>query len=387
MIQIYIFSIQFEYLMIMEMFSVSKFVFIIVLLLYIINIIADLIIKKGKIIYNIFNSIAVLLLLTLVSINSVISQNLMLSLERDKIIFQLGVSTFIISNFLISYNIDDIEKAIIKPYMFSSITVCSIALYLGISKGTIFINRLNTFNSPGEEAHFAAALVPSIIYIYYIIFKKKDYKYILLLLILFFSLLFSQTRSAWTAFILISLFFIAKYMNIKKGLIVITVSLIAILILEKYVDISIIQNIINNRIQNGIDTGGSGRKEIWIDGIKLFKEKPILGYGIGTFPYVFQRKYIPDGNFLRGEFRAPHNIYLSILVEFGLIGLIVIVLIFIYYLLKIKNIYMKNSFDLKEFFYLNLMSYSAIGFFLDILYRKYFWYIFIILIYIKKRNK
>ena len=65
----------------------------------------------------------------------------------------------------------------------------------------------------------------------------------------------------------------------------------------------------------------SGRLLLWANGLKLFMERPVLGHGQDSFEML---------SVLRGFFyvSAPHNDYLRCLVEFGIVGLAVFLLIF-----------------------------------------------------------
>ncbi len=59
------------------------------------------------------------------------------------------------------------------------------------------------------------------------------------------------------------------------------------------------------------------RTEIWRNGISAFKEKPITGYGSGTFEYAY-RKYFDGGIYTQ----YSHSVVTKILVEIGLIGML-----------------------------------------------------------------
>ncbi|MDL1980218.1 MAG: O-antigen ligase family protein [Deltaproteobacteria bacterium] len=65
----------------------------------------------------------------------------------------------------------------------------------------------------------------------------------------------------------------------------------------------------------------SGRTELWKNGWKLFVDSPLIGHGRNSFMILSQ---------LRGYryYGVPHNEYLRVLAEHGLIGLIVFLLIF-----------------------------------------------------------
>ena len=59
----------------------------------------------------------------------------------------------------------------------------------------------------------------------------------------------------------------------------------------------------------------TGRREIWAAGIKVFSENPYLGVGSGGFGRAIEPIY--------GEARPAHNVFLSVLVDLGVPGLLI----------------------------------------------------------------
>ncbi len=60
--------------------------------------------------------------------------------------------------------------------------------------------------------------------------------------------------------------------------------------------------------------GNAGRMSIWLDGVSVGLRRPILGVGIGQF-------IIGIGTLADGPWKAPHNTFLQIFVELGVVGL------------------------------------------------------------------
>ena len=72
--------------------------------------------------------------------------------------------------------------------------------------------------------------------------------------------------------------------------------------------------------------------------IKEFIQKPILGHGTGSFKYNFDKDPVFKEKYARHM--TPHNNYLFVLYELGLIGFVLLVLIFYY---KLKSLIFRKS--------------------------------------------
>lgn len=84
---------------------------------------------------------------------------------------------------------------------------------------------------------------------------------------------------------------------------------------------------------------GQARQLVWPMAIKGYKEKPILGYGLEGFNYVFNTNYDPRMHSQETWFDRSHNAPLDFLVAGGLLGLLSYLALFIsaLYLLWFKK--------------------------------------------------
>ena len=130
------------------------------------------------------------------------------------------------------------------------------------------------------------------------------------------------------------------------------------------------------RVHQGI----SYRGEIWSQAFHFYLERPLLGYGLDAYPYLYyyfagaplgndynqfiydlvsirRMGYIPDGLV---SWANPHNAYLTMLLDMGSLGLI-FMLTFLFYILK-KSITLLKHFKYQEepFYYCAAMSCSGI---------------------------
>ncbi|MGH7498429.1 MAG: O-antigen ligase family protein, partial [Gemmatimonadales bacterium] len=74
----------------------------------------------------------------------------------------------------------------------------------------------------------------------------------------------------------------------------------------------------------------NGRIQIWKAGVHAFTQKPVLGYGTGGFDWAI----IP----WLGHERPPHNAYLGVLVEQGIIGFFLWIMMFISVLFPVMKL-------------------------------------------------
>ncbi|WP_147300759.1 O-antigen ligase [Sporosarcina sp. BI001-red] len=91
-----------------------------------------------------------------------------------------------------------------------------------------------------------------------------------------------------------------------------------------------IWKIINGRFMSIGDDRGSGRYEIWGNALQLFWEHPFFGIGI----YNFQQYNLHYFN----DFHYPHNTYLEILVESGIVGFTLFLLVLVTFAFKLYEL-------------------------------------------------
>jgi len=149
------------------------------------------------------------------------------------------------------------------------------------------------------------------------------------------------------------------------------ITLLAILIIMGIIITSFFSIIFIERWGQAIETGGSGRVDIWIAGFSSLKNFCVVGAGLGNFPNVFADfgHFTP---FTRVVFKDPHNIYLEIFVELGIVGFSLLILAMRRHYQVIKSrfdYHDSNQAMLKAAFWALLTS----SFFVGTLFLKSFW--------------
>jgi len=180
------------------------------------------------------------------------------------------------------------------------------------------------------------------------------------LLVLFSSaLVLSYTRAAWISVLGAVLLWGLMQLKVKLGTVILFVALVVSILFTFRVEI--IDKLGKNRQDSSaelsehvksisnIATDASNRERInrWNSAIKMFKERPVFGWGPGTYMFQyapFQKagdKTIISTNF--GEGGNAHSEYIGPLAEQGVPGLIAILLIIFITLRTAFQIYYKST--------------------------------------------
>jgi len=80
------------------------------------------------------------------------------------------------------------------------------------------------------------------------------------------------------------------------------------------------------------------RRSIWIAGLEIFSQKPLLGVGLGTFQHQSPQVITST---LAGKEMSMHNTFLGILVELGVIGLGIFFSLLFFLIMRLR--YMPSS--------------------------------------------
>ena len=99
---------------------------------------------------------------------------------------------------------------------------------------------------------------------------------------------------------------------------------------------------VSNIIQNNGDRGAGKTEDIRYvfvkESLNRIIEKPILGYGTGSFGTIFKNE-VKSGHYF-DKHTTPHNQYLYVWFELGILGLVLLLLIFY---LQIKELFRKKD--------------------------------------------
>ncbi len=245
----------------------------------------------------------------------------------------LSVFALYLASFTLIENKKDLDT-LIKVIIASAIVPGLFAFYqyftgtgMTLPLEGIYNRIFGTFSHPNLFAYYLILPISLSVYLFWK--EKNDIANLLFASFLPFFLillLFTYTRGAWLAFIIIILFL--GIFKSKKLLILMFLGLLLV-----YFGISSVRERVDN-LTNSQYTSVNWRMDLWKDAVKYAEEKPIAGYGTGTATELILAK-----RGTRFGSTATHNDYLKVGLENGLLGLLAYLGIIISMLVNLKNEY------------------------------------------------
>lgn len=146
--------------------------------------------------------------------------------------------------------------------------------------------------------------------------KKRRMLYAATCLFALHPLFFSYSRGAYAGAGMAALFYgLTKKRVILIGIVAVALSYSAIL------PKTVVERIQMTTSEDGnLEHSAAARLDLWVEAIDMFKERPIFGWGFDGFSLR-----VPDGE----DYNDTHNLYLKFASEQGMIGVILLALIFV----------------------------------------------------------
>lgn len=135
------------------------------------------------------------------------------------------------------------------------------------------------------------------------------------------------------------------------------------------------------RLEMPYEAASAGRIDIWRVGLRALRDYGIIGAGLSNFPFAYD-EFAGHQYGFRGYSRAAHNIYLGIWVELGIVGFFFMMAAILSQLRSVR-LWRRHSTDESSPYVLAIkcacFGLLASGFFLDIVWRKGFWFVWTLL--------
>lgn len=246
------------------------------------------------------------------------------------------------------------------PIFYGDFFFCSKNLFIG---NLIRADRISSFF--GDEmilGSFVSRLFPLITYLIYHNFKNKNYVFFLITFITVVIVILSGERvSLFYLFLFLMIFLI--FFNFQFKILILSTFFIFIFSLiftfpvlkERILTQTFSQIFLENK---KITFFSIQHESHAVAAIKIFKDNPILGIGPKNFRFECKKK-----NYDVSKFSCtthPHNFYIQLLTETGLLG-VVIPLIFLFNILKfyIRIFFNKFNRSLKDIHIIQTCFYSS----------------------------
>jgi O-antigen ligase len=222
-----------------------------------------------------------------------------------------------------------------------------------------------------DPAHFAAILVPALIFGFY---ELVDGRWLIpsaaVVFLSAFGIVLSGTRSAWFAVVIVFALFVIPRLEWRRRFVAITVIAAVAIVVSQIPGVA---DLIGQRTDTALSTGGAGRTDIWTIGLAIFASSPWIGVGLANFavantPEAARQALLPIASGGGLENFDPHNIYVGTLGELGVIGIILLLAFLLP--LAFRRGWGPEGLVVQA----ALGSLLFIGVFLDILNRKELWF-------------
>lgn len=280
--------------------------------------------------------------------------------------------SYILIFFLITNNLNkkvDFNSFIRLFFIISSlVSIYTIIQYYGFDPYLSDLYRLSsTIGQKNWISNYLAMIFP-IVFSYFLLekAKKNKLKYFFLLSILYITLMICQSRGIWISIsftLILAIYIIFKFklfkifQENKRWLILLLISFLIITAIYSTDNplnksaITVPQRALSTFDKQ--DPSINTRLLIWKTTFEMIKDRPILGFGIGSFKanYLdYQAEILKDDPYyIKYSVKAgeAHNEYLQIWAELGIIGLGLFLLIFYFFYKTIIDFYNNNK-NVKE---------------------------------------
>lgn len=285
--------------------------------------------KKNKIL--LFLLLIIPFLLTIITVLH--SEDLAIGLGSIRLRLPVLIITFI----LVFMNIND--KTIKKGVSVFAILTFFATLYtlfkasLFVDEGILFQPDFTFFITPIQHPYFGIYLLIAFVSLIELkLIKNRALKYFVLFLLII-GIVISTSRLAYILLFLLLIFYSVKNISIKKSIFfLIALTVFSVLFVSTNKNLQL-------KFKTTFDYQNSPRLKLWNNAIKVINnsENKILGIGVGDYyktkkdPYFFKE----NSKGLYGY--DPHNLFLEFHITTGYIGVLFMLIFFLFGIFKIKE--------------------------------------------------
>ena len=130
--------------------------------------------------------------------------------------------------------------------------------------------------------------------------------------------------------------FIELRKNIKHIFLALSLLLLALFVV--YNTSGMIQKRYTNEIGKFLTKQPTSRYLLFTHSLEIIKKQPVIGHGTGSFTDIFKKINKETEKIVRNNHKTPHNNYLYVWIELGMIGLLILLSIFYFQIRELKKL-------------------------------------------------
>jgi O-antigen ligase len=212
------------------------------------------------------------------------------------------------------------QKQLHKIFITLSVSILISSVYSIYQYFSLNIRRASGFLPTLTNESVLLMVLSIMIMLIYRTNNKFKYYYLFVTLISVFSLMVSNTRGAWVAFIAALILF--SFLVDKR--IIISLFIISMIFITLFPSFQV-------RFNSIFDLSNSSNNErilMWRSAFEMWQDRPILGHGIGSFEKLYPEQYMLENARVESRRYAHSNIF-DLLAETGILGLFSYLYLFI----------------------------------------------------------
>ena len=218
-----------------------------------------------------------------------------------------------------------IVRPLLWAYSISAAATAVVAIYIFATSGGSS-DRISAISGQ-NPAFFAAILLPAAMFgLYELLNGRRIFASGAITLLCTIAIVASGTRGAWVSAAVVAVVFIVPRLTPARRVVAIGAMCALVLITLQLPGVA---NLVGERTDTAISTGGAGRTDIWSVGIGIVTDHPITGVGLANFAVAVTPERIRDTTAASQSAetianQAAHNIVIGTFGELGIIGLILL---------------------------------------------------------------
>jgi O-antigen ligase len=292
--------------------------------------------------------------------------------------FSTAIGLLLLYIVVSSYKIEKNEFNVIKKLIIAGGLLAAVVIIYNYLSGINFVGERVTlkFGEASSNPNLLgfSLLIPIAVCIEAMFNQNKKIKIIFFSIVLALMLLGIILTGSRGSMLGVGAIFIVYFFSTKKKFAFVTIAIIFGIILLPFIPDFYMQ-----RWETSIETGGTGRTSIWYAGLMVAKKYWLIGAGLNNFPLAFN-EFADYATATKSRFRDPHNTYMSILSELGIVGFILAIFgVWRHYQIikrRCPEIHQNTQIMLKAAFCAILIS----SFFGSYLWKKSFWLLWMMIL-------